>query len=59
MNTESQKETLAKMEQAFAEFHTAILQLQKEQHDVIAEIQKRIDQKKIQDIHSLLQQSKR
>lgn len=50
-------ETLKKMERAFDEFHSAIMQLKKEQRDIIAEINKRIDQKKVQDIHSLLHQS--
>lgn len=53
----SHEEVMNQMQKAFDEFHAAISRLQKEQQDVISAIQKRIDQKKIEDIHTLLQQS--
>jgi hypothetical protein len=56
-NTPTPEETLRKMQESFNEFHRAILELKRQQHDVISQIRKRIDQKKIQDIHSLLSET--
>jgi len=50
------KEQLEHMVQAFDEFHSTIVDLKKQQQDVAKHIRAQIDQKKIDQIHSLLKQ---
>lgn len=49
------KGQLDQMVNAFEEFHAIVVQLKKEQKDVENHIRTKIDQKKIDQIHSLLQ----
>lgn len=48
------KEIMERMNTAFHEFHAAIQELQHKQEDVISHIRKQIEQRKIDEIHTLL-----
>ena len=57
-NTVHQKELkdqLDQMVKAFDEFHATVIQLKKQQQDVVKHIHTQIDQKKIDQIHTILQ----
>jgi flagellar hook-associated protein FlgK len=44
------------MVQAFNEFHQTVVELKKQQQDVVAHIHTQVDQKKIEQIQNLLKQ---
>lgn len=50
------KDQLKQMVEAFDEFHATVVELKKQQQDVAKHIRSQIDQKKIDQIHSLLKE---
>lgn len=56
---EDYEKMMKEMQDAFEEFHIALSKIKADQNEVIKEIHARIDAKKINDIHQLLQQAKK